>query len=62
MQFSNSGKHLASVAGDPDHMLTIWDWENNSIILRAKAFSQDIYTVCFSPFDQVILFLHLCVL
>jgi cilia- and flagella-associated protein 44 len=41
---------LATVGGAPDYMLTLWDWKQASIILRHKAFSQDIYNVSFSPF------------
>ena len=43
------GKLLASVGGNPDYMLTVWDWKKESIVLRSKAFSQDIYRVTFSP-------------
>ena len=40
---------MASVGGSPDFMLTVWDWEREKIVLRSKAFSQDIYRVTFSP-------------
>lgn len=30
-------------------MLTIWDWLHEKIILRYKAFSQDVYRATFSP-------------
>ena len=43
------GKLLASVRGNPDFMLTVWDWEREKTVLRSKAFSQDIYRVTFSP-------------
>ena len=43
------GSLLASVGGDPDFMLTVWDWAKESIVLRSKAFSQDIFRVTFSP-------------
>ena len=52
MDFSpGDGKLLASVGGNPDymHMLTVWDREREKIVLRSKAFSQDIYRVTFSP-------------
>lgn len=29
-------------------MLTIWDWEQENVVLRTKAFSQDVYKVTFS--------------
>lgn len=43
------GQLMASVGGSPDFMLTVWDWERENIVLRSKAFSQDIYRVTFSP-------------
>lgn len=33
-------------------MLTLWDWENEKILLRTKAFSQDVYKVSFSPDNE----------
>ena len=50
MDFSpGDGKLLASVGGNPDYMLTVWDWEREKTVLKSKAFSQDIYRVTFSP-------------
>jgi WD40 repeat protein len=50
MDFSpGDGKLLASIGGNPDYMLTVWDWEREKTVLRSKAFSQDIYRVTFSP-------------
>ena len=50
MDFSpGDGKLLASIGGNPDYMLTVWDWKMENIVLRSKAFSQDIYRVSFSP-------------
>jgi hypothetical protein len=46
--FSPDGKMLASVGGDPDYMLTQWDWKNERIVLRSKAFSQEVFRVTFS--------------
>ena len=45
----NDGNLLASVGGSPDYMLTVWEWRKESVVLRSKAFSQDIYRVSFSP-------------
>lgn len=56
LDFSPKGDKLASVGSAPDYMLTVWDWRNEQIILRSKAFSQDIYKVAFSPEDEG----HLC--
>lgn len=56
LDFSPKGDKLASVGSAPDYMLTLWDWRNEQVILRSKAFSQDIYKVAFSPEDEG----HLC--
>ncbi|KAL7754355.1 hypothetical protein RI367_000336 [Sorochytrium milnesiophthora] len=49
LSFSANGDRLATVGGDPDYMLTLWNWRKEQVILRSKAFSQDVYNVAFSP-------------
>ncbi|XP_065145847.1 cilia- and flagella-associated protein 44 [Paramisgurnus dabryanus] len=49
VDFNRDGSLLASVGGEPDYMLTIWDWKQEQGILCNKAFSQEIYRVTFSP-------------
>lgn len=49
MNFNGDGTLLASVGGAPDYMLTVWDWNQEQVVLRCKAFSQDVYRVTFSP-------------
>lgn len=49
MNFSSSGEKLATVGASPDFLLTVWDWDTEKIILRNKAFSQEIYNVSFAP-------------
>lgn len=44
-----TGEMLASVGGYPDFLLTLWQWRTEGIVLRSKAFSQDVYTLRFSP-------------
>jgi WD40 repeat protein len=56
IEFSNSGTKLASVGGNPDYTITVWDWLSQRVILKAKAFSQEVYKVTFSPFTDDILF------
>ena len=56
LNFSPSGTKLASLGSSPDFMLTVWDWKNEKVILRSKAFSQDVYKVAFSPENEG----HLC--
>jgi len=48
LNFNVRGDMLASVGTDPDYNLVIWNWLNESIILKAKAFSQEIFNVQFS--------------
>lgn len=52
LDFSPDGTMLASVGCAPDFMLTVWDWKNEKILLRYKAFAQDIYKVAFSPDNE----------
>ena len=56
LDFSPNGDKLASVGSAPDFMLTVWDWIHENIVLRSKAFSQDVFKVAFSPEDEG----HLC--
>ena len=39
VEFSSSGLKLASVGGNPDFTITVWEWINEKVILKAKAFS-----------------------
>ncbi|KAM3837851.1 cilia- and flagella-associated protein 44 [Vipera latastei] len=50
--FNRSGTLIATVGSSPDYMLTVWDWKQEKIILRSKAFSQDVYKVTFSPENE----------
>ncbi|XP_004675512.1 PREDICTED: cilia- and flagella-associated protein 44 [Condylura cristata] len=52
MDFNASGTLLASVSGNPDHTLTIWNWKEEQTILRTKAFSQEVFKVSFNPEDD----------
>ncbi|KAM4046708.1 cilia- and flagella-associated protein 44 isoform 2-T2 [Anomaloglossus baeobatrachus] len=52
IDFNMSGSLLASVGSSPDYMLTIWDWKQEKIMLRSKAFSQDVFQVTFSPENE----------
>lgn len=48
--FNSDGSMLASVGSYPDYMLSLWDWSSEGLVLRSKAFSQEVYAVRFSPF------------
>ncbi|XP_078512752.1 cilia- and flagella-associated protein 44 isoform X2 [Lissotriton helveticus] len=52
VDFNVSGTLLASVGSSPDYMLTIWNWRHERIVLRSKAFSQDVYRVTFSTENE----------
>ncbi|XP_067108345.1 LOW QUALITY PROTEIN: cilia- and flagella-associated protein 44 [Osmerus mordax] len=49
VDFNRDGTLLASVGSAPDYMLTLWNWREEQVMLRCKAFSQDVYRVTFSP-------------
>ena len=49
---SNSVDLLASVSSAPDFMLTLWNWQEEKIVLRNKAYGQDTYKVTFSPYIE----------
>ena len=48
LTFYSKGDNLASVGSEPDYNLVIWNWKKETIILKAKAFSQEIFRVSFS--------------
>ncbi|ESO88399.1 hypothetical protein LOTGIDRAFT_126121, partial [Lottia gigantea] len=48
LNFSPDGELLASQGGEPDFMLTVWNWKQEQIMLRTKAFSQEVFRVSFS--------------
>eukprot|EP00672_Neobodo_designis_P015654 CAMPEP_0174829322 /NCGR_PEP_ID=MMETSP1114-20130205/1869_1 /TAXON_ID=312471 /ORGANISM="Neobodo designis, Strain CCAP 1951/1" /LENGTH=1723 /DNA_ID=CAMNT_0016063065 /DNA_START=117 /DNA_END=5288 /DNA_ORIENTATION=+ len=50
-RFSDNGDLLATVAIEPDFVLTIWSWEAEAIVLRNKAFGADVYNVAFNRFN-----------
>lgn len=49
VDFNYDGTLLASIGGNPDHTLTIWNWKEEQPILRTKAFSQEVFKVTFNP-------------
>lgn len=56
VNFSPDGMLLASQGGEPDHLITIWDWPNSKIMLRTKSYVSDVHRVLFSPYVPG----HLC--
>ena len=47
-KISPEGGLLASLGAAPDYMITIWDWKKEQVVLRTKAFAQDIFKCTFS--------------
>ncbi|VVC29555.1 WD40/YVTN repeat-like-containing domain,WD40-repeat-containing domain,WD40 repeat [Cinara cedri] len=50
LTYSQNGKYLCSQAGEPDNMLTIWDWKKSRIIQKAKSHTQDVHVCRFSSY------------
>ena len=46
--FSMSGTMLATCGSFPDYLLCVWDWKQQQIQLKTKAFSQEVYRIKFS--------------
>lgn len=44
----DDGLTLASVGSYPDYTISLWKWKQEVVILKAKAFSQEVYNVNFS--------------
>ena len=53
--FNPKGDLLASVGSYPDFQLTVWDWKNESTILRTKVIS---FYLKFVPLLMLLLFRH----
>ncbi|CAD8122108.1 unnamed protein product [Paramecium sonneborni] len=49
--FSKDGDKFATVGSSPDYQICIWDWKQQKILLKAKAFSQEVYKVGFSEYN-----------
>lgn len=56
VEFSKQGDKLVSLGGFPDYTITVWNWMAERVILKAKAYSQDVYRASFSPYTDDILF------
>eukprot|EP01065_Artemidia_motanka_P009840 TRINITY_DN15100_c0_g2_i1.p1 TRINITY_DN15100_c0_g2~~TRINITY_DN15100_c0_g2_i1.p1 ORF type:complete len:1845 (+),score=929.68 TRINITY_DN15100_c0_g2_i1:115-5649(+) len=50
--FSSRGDKIATVGGANDYMLTVWNWEQESVILRFKAWGSEVFRVTFNPYDD----------
>lgn len=48
----NGGINLVSVGAFPDFLLAVWEWSTGRLILRTKAFGQEVFNARFSPDDE----------
>ncbi|XP_037548007.1 cilia- and flagella-associated protein 44 [Nematolebias whitei] len=55
VDFNQDGSQLASLAGDPDYTLTIWNWTQEEVVLMCNAFSQEVYRATFSPYNPQVM-------
>ena len=55
-EFSNGGDKLVSLGGEPDFTITVWDWMAQRVILKSKAFGQEVFRASFSPYTEDIIF------
>lgn len=49
--FSPDGDSVATVGDAPDFLLSVWQWREERVVLRTKAFSQEVFNVRFSQDD-----------
>jgi hypothetical protein len=45
---SPDGEMLCSQGGEPDYLLTVWNWKASKIILRCQSCANDVYKSAFS--------------
>ncbi|CAH1956940.1 unnamed protein product [Acanthoscelides obtectus] len=50
LDYSPDGELLVSQSGEPDYLITVWDWKKHTILLRNKSYVNDVYRVKFSPY------------
>ena len=51
LNYSPSGELLASQSGESDYLLTIWNWSDERVVIRAQAHVNDVYKIIFSPYQ-----------
>ncbi|RZF43851.1 hypothetical protein LSTR_LSTR013316 [Laodelphax striatellus] len=50
LNFSSDGKYLVSQGGEPDFLITVWNWNRGQIMLQVKSHTQDVFNVEFSRY------------
>ncbi|CAE8657611.1 unnamed protein product [Polarella glacialis] len=55
VQFSHHNKnHIAALGCAPDYLLSVWDWKNERLLLKCKAYGQDIFTIRWGQFPGML--------
>ncbi|XP_014209825.1 uveal autoantigen with coiled-coil domains and ankyrin repeats [Copidosoma floridanum] len=49
LRYSPDGEQLVTQGGEPDYLITIWNWRSSKVALQCKSHGQDVYNVVFSP-------------
>jgi WD40 repeat protein len=52
VNFSRGGDKLVSVGSFPDFLIAVWEWQSGRLILRTKAFGQEVFNARFTPDDE----------
>jgi WD40 repeat protein len=51
VKFSPHNKsHLAALGMFPDYLLSVWDWRNERLLLKCKAYGQDVFNVAWGNY------------
>ncbi|XP_019696509.1 uncharacterized protein LOC105182290 [Harpegnathos saltator] len=48
LRLHTDGLLLVSQGGDPDYMITLWNWQRSQITLKCKSYNRDVYNVTIS--------------
>jgi len=47
--------HLAALGQSPDYLLSVWDWKNERLLLKCKAYGQEIFDVRWGQFPGMLM-------
>lgn len=51
LDFSPDGAQLLTVAADPYHTVTVWDWRRGTKLVSARANNAEVFNMRFNPFQ-----------
>ncbi|CAE7875240.1 Cfap44, partial [Symbiodinium microadriaticum] len=46
--------HLAALGCAPDYLLSVWDWRNERLLLKCKAYGQDVFSIRWGQFPGML--------